>query len=384
MFTGKSTYSAGSTLPEIAEDVSDIISIVSPYETPLLDALGDARHPATSTRHEWLEDTLVSNTDVINQPGLADPTNSVTTFAVANPNNFRPGDQILIAQEVLLVTAVNTATAQLTVTRGYGSSTLSPLANGAAILILGNAALEGDTATNARFTNRTRMANVTQIFSSTVQISGSDLAMRQLAVADEMAYQKHARLRELLRDLENCVILGQEASANPQGSGTVRRTMRGILASISTNVFQVGVGGFPSDAALTENQLNTALRNIWKNANSKIDLIVVGGGNKRRINTFVASTQRYSPNTSELFKNLVNIYESDFGVCKIVMSRYVPDDAVLLLDSSRISVVPLVGRSFYYKPLAPDGDFERGELLGEYTLEFKSESAHGVIRGLTV
>ncbi len=40
-FTGKATYSAGTSLPELAEDVSDIVGIVSPYETPLLDALGD-------------------------------------------------------------------------------------------------------------------------------------------------------------------------------------------------------------------------------------------------------------------------------------------------------------------------------------------------------
>jgi len=59
-FTGKATYSAGATLPEIAEDVSDIIGIVSPYETPLLDHLGDARRAARSTVHEWLEDALVS------------------------------------------------------------------------------------------------------------------------------------------------------------------------------------------------------------------------------------------------------------------------------------------------------------------------------------
>ena len=57
-FTGKATYSAGSALPELAEDVSDIISIVSPYETPLLDHLGDAARSAGSTYHEWLEDEL--------------------------------------------------------------------------------------------------------------------------------------------------------------------------------------------------------------------------------------------------------------------------------------------------------------------------------------
>ena len=37
-FTGKATYSAGTTLPELAEDVSDLVGIVSPYETPLLEA----------------------------------------------------------------------------------------------------------------------------------------------------------------------------------------------------------------------------------------------------------------------------------------------------------------------------------------------------------
>ena len=57
-FTGKATYSAGATLPEIAEDVSDLVAIASPLETPLLDALGDPARAAHSTIHEWLESTL--------------------------------------------------------------------------------------------------------------------------------------------------------------------------------------------------------------------------------------------------------------------------------------------------------------------------------------
>lgn len=59
-YSGKSTFAAGSDLPEIMEDVSDIVGIVSPYETPLLDYLGDAKRPAFSTIHEWIEDALVS------------------------------------------------------------------------------------------------------------------------------------------------------------------------------------------------------------------------------------------------------------------------------------------------------------------------------------
>lgn len=59
-FTGKATYDGGSSFPELMEDVSDVIGIISPFETPLLDHLGDAKRPAMSTLHEWIEDALVS------------------------------------------------------------------------------------------------------------------------------------------------------------------------------------------------------------------------------------------------------------------------------------------------------------------------------------
>ena len=80
---------------------------------------------------------------------------------------------------------------------------------------------------------------------------------------------------------------------------------------------------------------------------------------------------------------MISLYESDFGVCKIVTTRWIPQDAALLLDSSRIKVLPLAGRSFHFKPLASGGDYECGELIGEYTVELKNEAAHGLIRDLS-
>ena len=85
---------------------------------------------------------------------------------------------------------------------------------------------------------------------------------------------------------------------------------------------------------------------------------------------------------TETFKNLVSIYESDFGVCRVLLCRAVPPGTVMLLDSSRIDVLPLAGRSFHYRPLASVGDRESGQILGEYTLEFRNENAHAVLQGL--
>src|SRR6185503_14858396 len=128
-------------------------------------------------------------------------------------------------------------------------------------------ALEGDDAPAARFTNRVRKQNYTQIFTAAVEVSGSQLASQTIALADEMDYQKQERLRELLRDLENCIINGVSPAANQQGSGTVRRTMKGILASISSHALVINSGGMPagdggSQNLLNEQVLNAALRAV--------------------------------------------------------------------------------------------------------------------------
>ncbi len=386
-FTGKATYGAGATLPEIAEDVSDIVSLVSPFETPLLDMLGDSQKSATSTIHEWLEDTLLPNVDRINDATYSDPLTD-TTFNVENADRFRVGDQIRtdLGREVMLVTAVNTGLNQLTVVRGYGGTTAEELADDLLIRILGNAALEGADRPATRFTNRVRKQNYTQIFSASVEVSGSQRAVQTIGIDDELDYQKQQRLREMLRDLENCVINGVAATSDPQGSSTVRRTMRGIIGAIESNQFEPGVGPIPDGEGagldlLNEAVLNAALRAIWENSAGSVDTIVVNGFQKRRINSLIVPSRRYSGD-EETYTDMVSVYESDFGVCRVVLCRWMPPDSLLLLDSSRLAVMPLSGRSFHYKALQSGGDVEVGQLIGEYTLEMRNENAHGIIRGL--
>ena len=382
-FTGKATYSAGATLPELAEDVADLVAIVAGTETPLLDLLGDAQRPARSVVHEWIEDAPIPAVATI----TAVDGDWVTLAGAGGPDTpLRVGDQVRLpgGDEVLRVVAVDNADAQLT--RGYGGTALGPAPTaGDALHVVGNAAAEGEDAAAPRFTLRRRRQNLTQIFAATVEVSGSELAVRQAGVADEMEHQKAMRLRELLRDLEASVVAGVADStppdANPAGGPQAPRTLRGILASIESHRFRPGLNGFPAETDLTEEQLNLALRQVWEGGGTGVDTVVVGGRQKRAINRFVGSDRRFAAGT-ERFKDLVSVYESDFGACRIVMSRHVPHDAVLLLDSSRVAVLPLTGRSFAFKPLARTGDRECGQIVGEYTLEFRNEGCHGLIRGL--
>jgi hypothetical protein len=274
----------------------------------------------------------------------------------------------------------------LTVMRQYGGTTGVSVADNDVIQIIGNAALEGDDAPDARFTSRSRKQNYTQIFTAALEVSGSQLAASTIGIDDEMDYQKQERLRELLRDLENCVINGVAPAATQQGSSTVRRSMNGILKMIATNVFQPGVGDIPLGGGgntdlLNEEVLNAAMRAVWEQSSARIDTIVCNGFQKRRINQFIAATQRFSQRDVN-FKQMVDVYESDFGICRVLLSRWVPSDTLLLLDSSRISVMPLSGRSFHFKPLAATGDSDAGQIIGEYTLEFRNENAHAVLNAL--
>jgi hypothetical protein len=385
-FTGKATFTAAADLPELMEDVSDIIGIVSPFETPLLDRLGDPIKAATSTIHEWLEDELLPNTDQVNQSSFTPNATDATAITVDHGDRFRPGDQVRPdgIREIMLVTAV--AGNVLTVVRRYGGTTGGALADNKKLFILGNAALEGDDRPSTRFSSRNRKRNYTQIFTSSVEVSGSMQAARTIGVADEVDYQKQDRLRELLRDLENCVINGVSPGATQQGSATSRRTMNGIIPMIATNQFVPGSGSIPAGGGaglneLDEEIINAALRTIWEQSSARIDTIVVGGAQKRRINAFIGSSRRFQPSDVK-FTDLVSAYESDFGVARIILSRWVPTDTMLMLDSSRVQVLPLASRSFHYKPLAATGDSEVGQLIGEYTLELQNENAHGLIRGL--
>jgi hypothetical protein len=365
-FNGLATYD---NFEGIGEDISDLVAFLAPFETPLLEVVGTSDQPATNVKHEWLEDSLNPTTDVVST-AVASATGA-GVLTVAHPGYFRVGDLVQLGREALLVTGVSDTTT-IGVTRGYGATAAEAHSAGAAMTIIGNAALEGEDTDEDRTTRQVRKANYCQIMKVGVKLSGTAQAVGWVTTGDKLADAKVMRLRELLRDLEKTILLGRTDVATI-GSDSARRTMAGIVCSLSTNVM--------SAATLTESALGNLLQSCYSRGSRDVDLIVAPPKQKRIISSW-NNSRIHVTNDANAYRNVVEIYESDFGSQRVVMNRWLPDDMLLTLDSSRIKVVPLAGRSFRYEELAKGGDYARGQLVGEYTLELRNENAHGLLQGL--
>jgi hypothetical protein len=280
----------GSNVPANADDLSDIVSIVSPYETPLLDALGDPYGSAGGTTHTWFD-------------GMNDRTNQ------------------------------------------------------------------------------------TQIFTSHIRVTKDRLEARKLSLCDELDYQKQEHLRQLIRDLEHCVVCGH-GNASPVENPFMRR-MTGITNLLRTNVFVPGRDCFPDNMVLSRVQLDLAMRAICAEKGGRVDaashVIAVNGDQRRRINGIITEAQPFDAFSDRSFRDLVSVYEGDYGTCRIVLSRSVPADSVLFLASEAacVNVMPLAYRHFYHVPKVSTDDYEEGEITGEYTVEVRDEASCAMISGLT-
>ena len=365
-FNGLATYD---NFEGIGEDVSDLVAFLAPFETPLLDVLGTGDQPATNVKHEWLEDTLNPTIDAVATVVLS--LTGQDSIDVDHADYFRVGDLIQIDKEVMLVDSLVDADT-ISVSRAYGGTPASTHAVDTAVTIIGNAALEGEDTDEDRSTKQVRKSNYCQIMKVGVKISGTAQAAGWLTTGDKLADTKLMRLREVLRDLEKTILLGR-TDVSTVGSDTARRTMAGIVCSLATNVTSCGT--------LTEAALGDLLQACYNQGSRDVDLIVVPPKQKRIISAW-NNSRIHVTNEANAYRNVVEVYESDFGAQRVLMNRWLPDDNLLVLDSSRIKVVPLTGRSFQYEELAKGGDYLRGQIVGEFTAELRNENAHGLMHDL--
>lgn len=344
-------------------DVEDAIYMISPFEVPFLGTYGADRGSVlgkgstTSTKVEWLEDELVPGSDSLN--------GAITTgsafITVVNRTYFKTNDLLRIDDEFLRVTQYGTTADTLEVERSWGTPAAGDHADQSTILILGMLPQEGDDPVSGINFQRVQPFNYTQIYQDEVEVTRSEEKEAKYGVRSESSYQIGKRLKENAIKLERNLILG----TREQDTTNRRRSHGGLDYYIST-------GTDSSTTAITEAALVDQLQNSFDRG-GMVDLLAVGGTQKRNISAFNASDIRFSRDEN-IRGAVVDYIDSDFGRIYIVLNRWVPLRFAFGLEKQYIDLVWF--DPFFVEMLAKTGDRQQWELIGEVTMRVRNEKAH--------
>jgi len=349
------------------ESVVDQILLLNPHQTPLINLLGFSQ-PVTQVEHVWFEDEMFADESTVSGAKTA----ADTSVVVADVEPFRANQVVKIGEELLLVTAVNTGTKTLTVTRGYAGTTAAAINDGAKVEVMFVEGVEGADARSARYKARVRKSNLTQIFDDTIEISGTAQAVTQYGIQDLYEYEKQKKQLEVALQLEKALINGVKYE-----NGQIRQ-MAGLRSMIATNVTNVG-------GALTAEAINNLAQAIYEKggfASGGEYKVMVGAKQKRAISALDANAIRLtrSENTRG---QVVDMFVTDFGQFEIVLNNNLAPDELYIVDVNRMAIKPLQSREFGHTFLGQKGDYTTGMIVGEYTFEFRQEKAHGRLKGLS-
>lgn len=239
-----------------------------------------------------------------------------------------------------------------------------------------NAAVEGNDMTFNDLVTPTRVANVVQMFQKDVRVSNTEQRVSHYGQRDPYTYQLQKKLTEMARDIEKALIQGTRASG---ASGTARR-LNGVIANISTNKT-----ARTSGTSCTEAEFNDIIAGIYNNGTDlSIDKVFVGSYLKRAISGFTGGTTKFTEADGKRVYATVSVYESDFGVHMIHLSREVPAGGFLAIDSNKWRVAYLTDGRPQHIPLATIGSAKRGMLEAELTLEALNEKSSAYRSGYFV
>lgn len=143
--------------------------------------------------------------------------------------------------------------------------------------------------------------------------------------------------------------------------------------------------GAPTDAtstrALTELLLKGVLATAYA-AGAEISHIMVGPHNKQVISTFAGRASSREMVDKNRILGAADIYMSDFGDIKILPNIFGRERDCVLLDPDMVSVDYL--RPVFSQDLAKVGDADSGFIATEYTLRVKNYGGIGVVADVNV
>lgn len=281
------------------EDLLDIITNISPDETPLMNKFG--RSKVTGMVHSWLTDSL-------DQPAQ-------------------------------------------------------------------NAHLEDAAFSSTPSVPRVKLDNYIQIFMRDCMVTDSQEAVLKAGVKSEMAYQLAKVLKAIALDVEYAIVNNDTAR---QGGASTTGLMGGIPYFINATKLPDNVIAAQGDenADFTEEEFNDAIQAAWKVGGTP-DIAVMSGANKRIVSAFTGNAHRERSADSTKIKQIVNVYESDFGLVNTLLHRLMPDTRIDFLQSEFWKLAYLIPFKTVERP--KDSLVNGKVVTGQLTMECRSPEANAQI-----
>ena len=234
-----------------------------------------------------------------------------------------------------------------------------------------NAQTEGFTYSFASLTAPSRGQNYTQIFAKDGKVSKTQRAVDPAGYKDEYAYQVEKALKEIGRDIEYALINGSAAGSGATGTA---RTLKGILEWITSNV-STGTG---TGRDITESEFNTLLADIYEEGGDP-DTILLAPKQRNKMGDFFDSSRNFVDNV-KTFTSAIAVYESNFGMMQVVTDIQMPNDSIVVMDSSTWKIPQL--RPVQKEETAKVSDGDGFVVVGELTLASYAEKYNGKLTGL--
>ena len=151
---------------------------------------------------------------------------------------------------------------------------------------------------------------------------------------------------------------------------------------------------FGTPTAFTEAMLKTTMQECYSSGGEP-SILMVGPFNKTAVSAFSGiASSRYNVDGAEpsVIIGAADIYVSDFGNLSVVPNRFftsvidagagsLMNNWAFLIDPDEVKIATL--RPYTVETLAKTGDADKRMVLQEWGLQVNNEAAHGVIAGIT-
>ena len=151
---------------------------------------------------------------------------------------------------------------------------------------------------------------------------------------------------------------------------------------------------FGTPTAFTEAMLKTTMQECYESGGEP-SMLMVGPFNKTQVSAFSGiASSRYNVDGAEpsVIIGAADIYVSDFGNLSVVPNRFftsvvdagagsLMNNWAFLIDPDEVKLANL--RPYTVETLAKTGDADKRMILREWGLQVNNEKAHGVVAGIT-